>query len=136
MFFVKALVYLTTWLTLVFAQSAQLLAPPAGTTLKAGSNFTVQVEMGGYPENIDTVAIVIGLMHCTGTCSPPSQFMGSILYQGPYTPVSGQYYANYSVAVPSGFQSGTASLNVIDFFMVGASYVPVIDYLNVTVTVS
>lgn len=46
MFFVKALVYLTTWLTLVFAQSAQLLAPPAGTTLKAGSNFTVQVEMG------------------------------------------------------------------------------------------
>jgi len=46
MFFVKALVYLTTWLTLVLAQSAQLLAPPAGTTLKAGSNFTVQVGMG------------------------------------------------------------------------------------------
>ena len=76
----------------------------------------------GYPENIDVVAIVIGLEPCLGgTCYPASSFMGSILYQGPYTPQPGNYYANYTVTVPEGFIAGPASLNVINFFMVGVS---------------
>ncbi|KAL4070078.1 hypothetical protein V8B97DRAFT_2007698 [Scleroderma yunnanense] len=136
MFFVKTLLYLTTLFTFVFAQTAQILAPPPGTTLTAGTNFTVEIGMGSYPENIDVVAIVIGLMHCNGTCTPPNQFMGSILYQGPYTPASGTLSANYTVTVPSGFQSGTAQLGLIDFFMVGASYVPVFYFANETVTIA
>jgi hypothetical protein len=47
--------------------------------------------------------------------------MGSILYQGPYTPQPGNYYANYTVTVPQSFIAGPASLNVINFFMVGVS---------------
>lgn len=45
----------------------------------------------------------------------------SILYQGPYKPTPGQYYADYSVMVPSTFPAGTASLGVINLFMVGVS---------------
>jgi len=47
--------------------------------------------------------------------------MGSILYQGPYTPYPGTYYANYTVTVPEFFPAGKASLNAINFFMVGVS---------------
>ncbi|KAI9463438.1 hypothetical protein HD554DRAFT_2124169 [Boletus coccyginus] len=118
------------------AQSTQITFPPPGSTLTAAGDTTVQVYMGGYPENIDVVAIVIGLSQCLGgECYPASSYMGSILYQGPYTPQPGNYYANYTVTVPQSFPVGEASLNVINFFMVGASYVPVVDYLNENVTV-
>ncbi|KAF8554259.1 hypothetical protein OG21DRAFT_1484799 [Imleria badia] len=118
------------------AQSTQLTYPPAGSTLTAGSNITVQVYMGGFPENIDVVAIVIGLAQCYGgTCYPASSYMGDILYQGPYTPQFGNYYANYTVTVPASFPAGKASLNVINLFMVGAEYEPIVDYLNENVTV-
>ncbi|KAG6333795.1 hypothetical protein ID866_5290 [Astraeus odoratus] len=132
----SVLIALACLFAVALAQSTQLLAPPAGTTVNPGNNFTVRVGMGGYPENIDVVSIVIGLQHCYGTCSPPNQFMGSILYQGPYTPQSGQYYADYSVMVPEGFPTGQASLGVINFFMVGAEYEPIFDFLNETLTVA
>lgn len=47
--------------------------------------------------------------------------MGDILYQGNYIPVPGNYFANYTVTVPSNFPSQYASLNVANFFMVGVS---------------
>lgn len=47
--------------------------------------------------------------------------MGNILYQGPYTPEPGNYFANYTVTVPQSFPAGDASLNVINLFMVGVS---------------
>lgn len=56
-----------------------------------------------------------------GECEPPSAFMGSILFQGGYDRVSPNLYANYTVTVPEGFPAGMASLNVINFFMVGVS---------------
>ncbi|KAI6153001.1 hypothetical protein BKA82DRAFT_4085049 [Pisolithus tinctorius] len=128
--------YLATLLGFALAQSMEILAPPAGTTLTPGNNFTVQLQMSNFPENIDVVAVVIGLQHCLGTqCDPPTEVMGSILYQGPFTPPVGQLTTNYSVAVPSSFSSGTAQLGVINFFMVGAGYMPVVQYLNETVTV-
>ncbi|KIJ57619.1 hypothetical protein HYDPIDRAFT_34936 [Hydnomerulius pinastri MD-312] len=120
-----------------FAQSTQLTLPAPGSTLTAGSEVTVQVGMGGYPENIDVVSIVIGLMPCYGgQCYGPNEFLGSILYQGPYNPVSGNYFENYTVTVPEGFPAGEATLGVINFFMVGASYEPVFDFLNETVYVT
>lgn len=76
----------------------------------------------GYPENINVVAIVVGLAPCYGgECYPASSFMGNILYQGPYTPQTSDYYANYTVTVPEDFPTGDASLNVINLFMVGVS---------------
>ncbi|KAF9219889.1 hypothetical protein BS17DRAFT_371351 [Gyrodon lividus] len=136
MYFFKAALSLALLTGSAVAQSTQLTLPAPGSTLTTGSSVTVQVGMGGYPENIDVVAIVIGLLPCYGgQCSPPNEFMGTILYQGPYNPVSG-YYENYTVTIPQSFPAGKASLNVINFFMVGASYMPVIDYLNETVYVS
>ncbi|KAI9463439.1 hypothetical protein HD554DRAFT_1312720 [Boletus coccyginus] len=133
----KAALSLVLFAGSALAQSTQINFPPPGSTLVAGCDTTVQIYMGGYPQNIDVVAIVIGLSQCLGgVCSPPSSFMGSILYQGPYTPYPGTYYANYTVTVPEGFPAGMASLNAINFFMVGASYAPIVDYMNVTVTVA
>ncbi|KAH0834196.1 hypothetical protein J3R83DRAFT_11508 [Lanmaoa asiatica] len=97
MHFIKAALSLAFLAGSALAQSTQLTLPPPGSTLTAGSEILVQVGMGGYPENIDVVAIVIGLMPCYGgECFPASSFMGDILYQGPYTPPSGGYYANYT----------------------------------------
>ena len=56
-----------------------------------------------------------------GECFPASEFMGNILYQGPYTPQPYDVYANYTVTVPQGFATGEASLNVINLFMAGVS---------------
>ena len=135
----KAALSLVLLAGLALAQSTQITVPPPGSTLTAGGDTTVQVYMGvltcivmthlfahtriqGYPENIDVVAIVIGLSQCLGgECYPASSFMGDILYQGPYTPQPGNYYANYTVTVPQSFPAGEASLNVINFFMVGVS---------------
>ncbi|KAN0080351.1 hypothetical protein V8E55_009917 [Tylopilus felleus] len=134
--FFKAALSLALLAGSALAQSTQLTYPPPGTTLTVGSEFTVQVYMGGYPENIDVVAIVIGLAQCYGgTCSPASSFMGNILYQGPYTPQQDSYYANYTVTVPESFTPGKASLNAINLFMVGAEYEPIVNYLNENVTV-
>ncbi|KAG8215383.1 hypothetical protein J3R82DRAFT_8983 [Butyriboletus roseoflavus] len=136
MHFFKSALSLALLAGSALAQGTLLTLPPPGSTLTAGSEFTVQVYMGGYPENIDVVAIVIGLMPCYGgSCFPASSFMGTILYQGPYTPAFGDVYANYTITVPQSFSTGEASLNVINFFMVGASYEPVVDYLNENVTV-
>ncbi|KAF8439758.1 hypothetical protein L210DRAFT_3645755 [Boletus edulis BED1] len=119
----------------VLAQSTQLLLPRPGSKLTGGSSITVQVGMGGYPENIDNVALVISLSQCHGgQCDPASSFLGNVLYQGVYTPIRGQYYANYTVKVPQYF-TGKASLNVLNLFLVGAEYEPIVDYLNETVTV-
>ncbi|KAG8215382.1 hypothetical protein J3R82DRAFT_8981 [Butyriboletus roseoflavus] len=136
MYFFKAALTFTFLAGSALAQGTLLTLPPPGSTLTTGSNITVQVGMGGYPENIDVVAIVIGLMPCYGgSCSSASSFMGDILYQGPYTPQPGSYFENYTVTVPPSFPPGEASLNVINLFMVGASYEPIVDYLNETVTV-
>ncbi|KAF9231444.1 hypothetical protein BU15DRAFT_82396 [Melanogaster broomeanus] len=116
MYFLEATLSLALLVGSALAQSTQLTLPAPGSTLTAGENVTVQVGMGGYPQNIDVVAIVIGLMPCYGgVCTPPNQFMGSILYQGPYNPAPGNYYQNYTVTVPPGFPVGDASLNVINF---------------------
>lgn len=76
----------------------------------------------GYPENIDVVAIVIGLAPCDdGECYPASTYVGDVLYQGPYTPSPGNDAENFTVGVPQGFAYGKASLNVVNLFMVGVS---------------
>ncbi|KAI6013240.1 hypothetical protein EDC04DRAFT_2759441 [Pisolithus marmoratus] len=135
MYFVKTLLYLATLLGFAMAQSMQILAPPAGTKLTPGNNVTVELQVSNYPENIDIVAVVIGLQSCVSTCDPPSEVMGTVLYQGSFAP-PGVLTANFSVAVPSSFASGAAQLGVINLFMVGAEYEPVVQFLNETVTVS
>ncbi|KAG9310838.1 hypothetical protein JVU11DRAFT_8691 [Chiua virens] len=110
--------------------------PPSGATFTAGRNTTVQVYMSDYIENVDTVAVVIGLASCPGgECYPSTEGMGDVLYQGPYTPEPGQLYANYTVTIPQSVTAGTASLNVLNLYMAGYGYDPVVDYVNQTVNV-
>ncbi|KAF8838564.1 hypothetical protein BDN67DRAFT_954823 [Paxillus ammoniavirescens] len=137
MYFFEAALSLALLAGSALAQSTQLTLPAPYSTLIPGNNATVRVGMGGYPENIDVVAMVIGLAACyDGECFPPTDTMGTILYQGPYNPVRGQYYEDFTVTVPKYFLPGKAALNVINFFMVGASYVPNVHFLNETVYIA
>ncbi|KAI6107126.1 hypothetical protein EDD16DRAFT_1869584 [Pisolithus croceorrhizus] len=134
MHFVKTLFHLATLLGLAMAQSVSILAPPAGTTLTPGGNFTVALQMSDSLDNVDTVAVVIGLQSCTPACSL-YEYMGSVLYQGPYAP-PGVAAANFTVTVPSSFQSGAAILAADTLYLIGDEYQPVQDYVNQNVTVS
>ncbi|KAI5993216.1 hypothetical protein EDD15DRAFT_2266867 [Pisolithus albus] len=134
MHFVKTLFYLATLLGFVMAQSMQILEPPAGASLTPGNNFTVALQVSNFPENIDIVAIVIGLQSCPMPCSL-YLFMGSVLYQGSFAP-SGVLAANFSVAVPSSFSSGAAVLAVDGLYLMGAEYQPELQYVYQNVTVS
>ncbi|KAI6110439.1 hypothetical protein EDD16DRAFT_1897943 [Pisolithus croceorrhizus] len=133
MHFVKTLLYLATLLGFAMAQSMEILEPPAGATLTPGSNFTFALKMSDFPEQIDIVAVVIGLQSCTPSCSL-YEYMGSVLYRGPYTPSA--EYANFSVAVPSSFSSGAAILAADTLYLIGDEYEPVLEYVNENVTIS
>ncbi|KIK93216.1 hypothetical protein PAXRUDRAFT_829179 [Paxillus rubicundulus Ve08.2h10] len=137
MYFLKAALSLALLAGSALAQSTQLVLPAPYSTFIPGKNATIRVGMGGYPENIDVVAMVIGLAACYDSdCFPPTETMGTILYQGPYRPVSGKYYKDFTVMIPKSFIPGKAALNVINFFMVGASFQPHVHFLNETVFVS
>lgn len=137
MHFVKTLLCLATFLGFVMAQSMQIVSPPPGTSLTPGKNVTVELQAADSTSNIDFVAVVIGLQSCSSTgCYPPNVALGTILYQGPFTPPAGQLTANISVMVPSSFASGTAQLGVINFFLIGAEFETGLQYTNETVTVS
>ncbi|KAI6104424.1 hypothetical protein F5141DRAFT_613565 [Pisolithus sp. B1] len=134
MHFVKTLLYLATLLGFAMAQSVSILAPPAGAMLTPGSNFTVALKMSDFPENIDIVAVAIGLQSCTPACYL-YEYMGSVLYQGSYAP-PGVLSANFTVTVPSSFQSGVAVLAANTLYLIGDEFQPQQDYVNQNVTVS
>lgn len=138
-----------------FAQSVDIGAPASGTTVKAGSNITVEVDRPvsrtnqilnktsyivhrphTVPQNTLTgsteVAVVIGFLSCvgfsTGICPPPSEIIGSILYNGPYDPQfhtnvtpTKPPYQNFTVTIPKTAEAGPAQLSVTHFSLVGVS---------------
>ncbi|KAI6002325.1 hypothetical protein F5J12DRAFT_229784 [Pisolithus orientalis] len=134
MHFVKTLLYLATLLGFVMAQTMQFLSPTAGSTLTPGQNFTIELKVADSLTNFDIGAVVIGLQSCSSTCAPPSEVMGTILYQGSFP--SGQLTANFSVMVPSSFSSGTALIGAINLYMVGLALQPSFQFFNQTVTIS
>ena len=84
--------------------------------------FVSQNSLTGSEE----VAIVIGLQSCSsGPCMPPSSIMGTILYNGPFTPVYHEPYLapyqNFTVEVPSSFETGTALIGVVHVTLIGVS---------------
>jgi len=74
----------------------------------------------------EEVAVVIGLQSCPGTpCIAPADFMGQILYNGPFNP---QYhetynppYENFTIQIPSNIATGTALLGVAHVTLIGVS---------------
>ena len=76
--------------------------------------------------------MVISMLQCTTNagCPPPSEILGNILYVGPFdpefpsvfTPPNDQPQQNFSVQVPSNFQSGNqVQLAVTLLTLIGVS---------------
>ena len=76
--------------------------------------------------------MVISMQQCApnAACIPPSEFLGNVLYVGPFdpefpsvfTPPDNQPQQNFSVQVPSDFQSGQrAQLAVTLLTLIGVS---------------
>ena len=64
-----------------------------------------------------------------GTCFPPDQFLGRLLYNGPFTPqffdpkLPSGSYENFTVTVPDFFGPGKYLLNIYDVSLVGVRLV-------------
>ncbi|KAJ7143726.1 hypothetical protein C8R44DRAFT_758751 [Mycena epipterygia] len=132
--------------TAAFAQGVDIGAPADGATVKAGSNITVEVDRPDTLTGSTEVAIVIGFLSCVGfsdeVCPPASEFIGSILYNGPYDPEFHNNvtpfkppYQNFTVTIPPAARAGPAQLSVTHFSLVGVSLSPLLQVLNVTVNV-
>ncbi|KAH7889212.1 hypothetical protein F5I97DRAFT_485612 [Phlebopus sp. FC_14] len=135
-----------TWLsTALLASTAAaqtfITLPASGATVSAGSEITVQVTVVDAIINFDEISIAIGLQSCpTGACSPTSGFLGTVLYQGPYTPqpsgVGDNLYENFTVEIPASTSSGQAILGVANFFLDGQGYGPNLDVVNETLYIA
>ena len=140
--------------TVVFAQGAVLNLPTYNQTVSAGSNLIVQVErpvcrcsfslfflghLTNHPcvlfvfqdtlTGSEEIAVVIGVQSCaTRACIPPSELLGTILYNGPFNPQFPvgnvppyQPFENFTVQIPSTLPTGTALIGVAHFTLIGVS---------------
>ncbi|KAF9227333.1 hypothetical protein BS17DRAFT_814222 [Gyrodon lividus] len=124
------------------AQGITITSPSPGTTVTSGSNITVQVGTNIFIENLETIAIAIGLQSCpvNNGCSTADQGIGTILYTGLFNPSFGpEYYGlyqNFEVTIPSSTPAGQANLAVADFYLVAASQLPEMAFANASLIVA
>ncbi|KAJ6493999.1 hypothetical protein C8R47DRAFT_1118009 [Mycena vitilis] len=125
-----------------YGQRAFIGAPADGTSVTAGSNITVELDRPDTLTGSTEVAVIIGFFSCTSTgsvCPGPSEALGTILYNGPYDPEfqpgPKPPYQNFTVTIPPSAPKGKAQLGVAHFSLVGASEVPILETLNVTLNV-
>ncbi|KAJ7080584.1 hypothetical protein B0H15DRAFT_953455 [Mycena belliarum] len=131
--------------TTAFAQRIAIGAPLDGASVTAGSSITVEVDRPDTLTGSREVAIVIGFLSCSSfpaSCPPPSEIIGSILYNGPYDPefhtnvsFSKPPHQNFTVTVPPAARKGVAQLSVTHFSLVGAGPFPFLETVNITVNV-
>ncbi|KAF8442064.1 hypothetical protein L210DRAFT_3398358 [Boletus edulis BED1] len=136
----KSLFALSLFATATFAQNAALGLPMFNQTVNPGSDLIVQVQRPNSLTGSEEVAVVIGLQSCSNRpCTPPSDFLGNILYNGPFKPqYHEQYlppYQNFTVQIPS-TASGTALIGVAHITLVGAGLYPYLETLNQTITIA
>ncbi|KAJ6461072.1 hypothetical protein C8R45DRAFT_538174 [Mycena sanguinolenta] len=128
------------------AQSVNIGAPDDGTTVSAGSNITVEIDRPDTLTPSTEVAIIIGFLSCgsfASGCLPPSEGLGTILYDGPYNPqfassgggVNHRPHQNFTVTIPSSAPPGIAQLGVAHVALVGADQWPLLETLNITLNV-
>ncbi|KAJ7244432.1 hypothetical protein B0H12DRAFT_1054872 [Mycena haematopus] len=130
--------------TAALAQSVDIGAPADGSTVLHGSNITVEIDRPDTLTGSTEVAIVIGFWHCgsaASVCPPPSDVLGTILYNGPYDPEfrtgggSKPPYQNFTVTIPSTALPGKAQLGVAHLSLVGAGQYPFLETRNITLNV-
>ncbi|KAF7377901.1 hypothetical protein MSAN_00213800 [Mycena sanguinolenta] len=144
--FLSSLALSTVFAATALAQSVGIGAPPDGTTVSAGSNITVEIDRPPTLTPSTEVAIIIGFLSCGGfasSCPPPSEILGTILYNGPYDPefsssgggVNHRPYQNFTVTIPSSASPGKAQLGVAHVALVGAGQYPFLETHNITLNV-
>jgi hypothetical protein len=137
----KSLFALFLLVTVAFAQSADIGLPIYNQAVSAGSDLIVQVQRPNSLTGSEEVAVVIGLQSCPNRpCTPPSSFMGTILYNGPFNPQYHEYYLppyqNFTVQVPASISAGTALIGVAHVTLIGAGLYPFLETLNQTITIA
>ncbi|KAM5538616.1 hypothetical protein V8D89_007645 [Ganoderma adspersum] len=127
-----------------FAQRCQITAPAEWSTVKPGSNVTVELDRPMTLSSSQEVAIAIGFWPCNGPCNRTdvTEVMGSLVYSGPYNPQLNTTanwrppYQNFTVTVPAHFTPGSeVSLNVAHFSLIGAGLMPFLETLNITLKI-
>lgn len=121
------------------AQNVAIGLPPSDTSVAAGSRFNIEIDRPRTLSSSVEVAVVIALQSCPSfTCAPPSDLMGIILYNGPFTPdltASGPKppNQNFSLEVPSTMPKGRAQLGVAHLALIGAGLMPWLETMNKTI---
>ncbi|KZT63970.1 hypothetical protein DAEQUDRAFT_741611 [Daedalea quercina L-15889] len=127
------------------AQNINIALPTAMTTVNPGDNITVQVEKGDSLTGSTEVGIAIALKSCsgyTGGCDviDISEVLGTPMLISQWAPTyhSDQWYpySNFTVTIPSTFQSGQAILSATHLSLVGAGPYPYTETVNQTITVA
>ncbi|KIJ64229.1 hypothetical protein HYDPIDRAFT_112187 [Hydnomerulius pinastri MD-312] len=143
MHFFKTTYSLALFAAAALGQSISINSPLPGSTVTAGSSITVQVGYPIYIQNVNRYSVVVGLQSCPdGTgCSTlgPNVGLGSVLGEAPYNPQYnsvGNAYQDFVVTIPASTPSGQANIGAVGFFVVGASYLPGLDYANATVYIA
>ncbi|KAF9242083.1 hypothetical protein BU15DRAFT_73011 [Melanogaster broomeanus] len=118
-----------------------ITAPAAGSTVTAGSEIIVQITVSSSPLNFDEISVAIGLQSCPdGSCNPTSEYLGTILYQGPYNPqasgVGNNLFENFTVTIPASTSSGQAILGAANFYLDSAGYAPNLNVVNETLYIA
>ncbi|KAL0568446.1 hypothetical protein V5O48_013534 [Marasmius crinis-equi] len=130
--------------TSVAAQKANIAVPTNGTDVQAGSNITIEVDRPNFQSSAQEVAIVLGLTSCADASKPcvgpQDGGIGKILYQGPFDPQYGDYYAlpphqNFTLSIPADTAKGSALLSLTQFTLIGASLGPTLLYDVIQVNV-
>lgn len=88
----------------------------------AVSSCSTQDTLTGSEE----VAVVVGFQSCSPTgCLNPADYMGQILYNGPFNPQfhepTNPPYENFTVQVPTSATPGSALLEVVHVTLIGVS---------------
>jgi hypothetical protein len=88
--------------------------------------FSINIFLQDSLTGSEEVAVVIGIQSCPGApCIAPADYMGQILYNGPFNPQFHEAYnppyENFTVQIPSSIASGTALLGVAHVTLVGVS---------------
>ncbi|KAH7910745.1 hypothetical protein BJ138DRAFT_1101582 [Hygrophoropsis aurantiaca] len=137
----KSILSIPLFTLVAVAQNAAIAHPPQGTSVSPGSSLIVQIERPNTLSGSEEVAVVVGIQSCaTRACISPADFMGSILYNGQFSPQDYSPeippYQNFTVQVPSGFANGTALIGVAHLTLIGAGLYPWLEVLNRTITIA
>ncbi|TEB28426.1 hypothetical protein FA13DRAFT_1815793 [Coprinellus micaceus] len=125
------------------AQASVIQLPASGASIANGAPFTVQVAKPLSHQGSREAGFVIALLPCynNGVCPPPTQELGRILYNGPYTPTlqdqPGRPYQNFEFTMPPAdeIQKGPAQLATVRLHLFGATAYPEMEVHSIPITV-